>query len=312
MSKSGFIRRPSSVEKAAAEMHLPEAPADIVAPAGGEPADIARAAGSSAADSSVAEKPAVEKPETSSPRRRSRRAQINVAQLRASGMVTAPRERSLAAEEFRLIKRPLLMRAFGKGDLAVENGHMIMVASSRPGEGKTFCALSLAMSIAFERDLTVLLVDADVSKPDIPAKLGMEADLGLLDLLAEDDLDLSDVLIRTDLENLTILPAGRAHHLATELLASEKMERLAADISTRYPGRVIIFDSPPVLMSSVPSVLALYVGQILLVIEAEKTTEAAVNATINMLGHCGNIGLLLNKARSWMGLEKVGAYYGHR
>ncbi len=239
------------------------------------------------------------------------RVKLDMDALRASGLVTSHMERSQIAEEFRLIKRPLLLNAFASPPDDIENGNLIMVTSAKSGEGKTFCAVSLAMSIALERDLTVLLIDADVAKPDVPNVLGIEGEKGLVDLIADDDLELSDVLIRTDLDNLVLLPAGRQHHLATELLASDKMEQFVKDIARRYPDRVIIFDSPPVLMSSVPGVLALHVGQTLFVVEAQRTAQQAVENALGLIASCKHISLLLNKSQSRGSSERFGAYYGY-
>jgi receptor protein-tyrosine kinase len=236
---------------------------------------------------------------------------IDVARLKAAGLVTPFGARGRTDEEFRIIKRPMLLRAFAKGHDAVRNGHLIMVTSSHPGEGKTFCSVSLAMSIAAEPDLNVLLVDADVMKPRIPQVLGIKTERGLIDLLADDTLDLADVLIRTNIDNLTVLPAGRPHHLATELLASERMGGLVEEMAHRYPDRVIVFDSPPALASSVPGVLALHVGQIAFVVEAERTSEAAVSAGLAAVANCKNIGLVLNRIRTSRGFGGYGYYYGY-
>lgn len=237
---------------------------------------------------------------------------MNLDLMRARGMLTPDTERSLIAEEFRLVKRPLLLKAFATGDEKIRNGNLIMVSSSRPGEGKTFCSINLAMSIALERDLTVMLIDADVAKPSIPSSLGFEAELGLIDLITNDNLDVSDVLLRTDVEKLTIMPAGRPHHLATELLASDRMERLMMEIAERYSDRVIIIDSPPVLLSSVPGVVALYVGQTVFVVQAEKTTQNSIDTSLGLISACENIYLLLNRTRT-IGMRKdYGSYYGYR
>jgi receptor protein-tyrosine kinase len=246
-------------------------------------------------------------------RRTRNRVKLDMEGMRAAGVVTSYTDRSHIAEEFRLIKRPLLLKAFAQPPDDIANGNLIMVTSSRAGEGKTFCAVSLAMSIAQERDLTVLLVDADVAKPDIPRVLGIETNKGLVDLIADDhdSLDLSDVLVRTDLENLTLLPAGRQHHLATELLASEKMDKFVKDIARRYSDRVVIFDSPPVLQSSVPGVLALHVGQVLFVVEAEHTGQPSVDTALGLISSCKDISLLLNKAPQSGKNDRFGAYYGY-
>jgi receptor protein-tyrosine kinase len=245
-------------------------------------------------------------------RKISRRGTIDFAKLRASGAVSPYGARSRIDEEFRIIKRPLLLRAFAKGQEAIPNGHLIMVTSARPAEGKTFCATSLAMSIVTEPDLSVLLVDADVVRPRIHSLLGLEADRGLMDLIADDSLDFSDVLIRTNVDNLAVLPAGRPHHLATELLASDRMARIVRDMARRYPDRVIIFDSPPTLASSVPGVLALHVGQIAFIVEADRTSESAVNAGLAMISACKNIGLVLNRTKTSNNADRgYGYYYGY-
>jgi len=241
--------------------------------------------------------------------RRSRIAVIDQEVVKANGISVGPDDHTSLAEEFRLIKRPMLLKAFGKGPNKVRNGHVIMVTSARPGEGKTFCALSLALSIAAERDLTVLLIDADIAKPEVCKRLGIQADRGLTDVLDDDKLDLADVMIRTNQNKLSVVPAGQPKALATELLASERMERLVEDIATRYPDRVIIFDSPPVLASSAPGVLALHVGQVLFVVEAERTPQAAVESALSHLSGCEHIGVVLNKTRDHGKAEQMGHYY---
>jgi len=242
---------------------------------------------------------------------RSRQVSIDLNTMRAAGIVTHTAERSPIAEEFRFVKRPLILRATGPSRPSDRPGNLIMVASARPGEGKTFCAVNLAMSIALERDLTVMLVDADIAKPSIPGVLGIEAELGLIDLISDDSLDVSDVLLRTNIDNLTVLPAGRPHHLATELLASDRMESLFDEIVRRYDDRLIIIDSPPVLMSSIPGVLALHVGQIVFVVQAEQSTQASIDSALSLISGCENIFLLLNKTRRIAGVENFDGYYGN-
>jgi protein-tyrosine kinase len=241
--------------------------------------------------------------------RTSRKVEIDLDRLRVHGMLAPDAEHSLLAEEFRLIKRPILLKAMEKGPNSRRNSNLIMVTSARQGEGKTFCSVSLAMSIASEPDLTVLLVDADVAKSNLPDVFGFDADLGLVDVISDDSVGLSDVLLRTQLDNLSILPAGRPHHLATEYLASDRMARLVDDIAERYSDRIIIFDSPPVLASSVASVLALHVGQIIFVVEAGGTPEAALDNALPLVSSCKNVSLLLNKSRAIAGTDKFGAYY---
>jgi protein-tyrosine kinase len=169
--------------------------------------------------------------------------------LTAAGFVTPNAPRSMVADQFRVIKRPLIDNATGKGASVVRNGNLIMVTSSMPGEGKSFTAVNLALSMAMELDHTVMLVDADVARPSIMKVLGLPPGPGLLDMLVDDKLEMSQVLLRTNIENLTLLPSGSPHAQATELLASAAMTDLVEDMGKRYSDRIIIFDSPPAACS---------------------------------------------------------------
>uniref|UniRef100_UPI003A959251 XrtA-associated tyrosine autokinase n=1 Tax=Kordiimonas sp. TaxID=1970157 RepID=UPI003A959251 len=245
----------------------------------------------------------------SSPKRKAE--QVDLAALREAGYITPDMPPNLMSEEFRIIKRSILLNAFAKGDKKIQNGNVILVTSSNPGEGKTFCAINLALSIATEQDVTVLLVDADFSKPEVLNRLGVSGGRGLMDVVADDEIDLASCLIRTSIPNLVLLPAGRQHNLTTELLASERMETMAREIGARYPDRIVIFDSPPVLASSAASVLALYMGQTVFVIEAEKTTEPQIKESLSMISSCENINLILNKTRYSGSNKKFASYYGY-
>ena len=235
---------------------------------------------------------------------------INLARLHRMGVVAPDAEKSQIAEEFRIIKRPLIANAFGQGAARVKNGNLIMITSSLPGEGKSFCAINLAISMALEMDRTVLLIDADVAKPRVPEYLGIHADLGLLDVLQDKNLKLSDVMIKTDIAKLTILPAGRTYKRATELLASDAMTRLVEDIGNRYPDRIILFDSPPILATSEASVLATHMGQIVMVVEAERTSQEAVREALSHVQSCEVVNMLLNKATPTPGADYYYGYYG--
>ncbi|MBN2700668.1 MAG: tyrosine-protein kinase family protein [Methylothermaceae bacterium] len=236
--------------------------------------------------------------------------QVDVEQLEARGMLSSDAAHGKLAEEYRLIKRPLLMNAFGEGRNRIDNANLILVTSSLPGEGKTFTAVNLALSIAAERDKTVLLVDADVVKPAASRLFGVVDRPGLIDLL-EGDATFHEVLLRTDIPKLTLLPSGRRHPHATELLASEGMVQLAEEVSRRYPDRVIIFDSPPLLATTQASVLATHVGQVVLVVEAESTPQHIVKEATEMLSDCEVVGCVLNKTMQGFGLGYY-AYYGYR
>lgn len=241
--------------------------------------------------------------------------EINLENLEKAGMITPNGERNAISEEFRVVKRPLLVNAFDRGAATPPRANLVMVTSACPGEGKSFSAINLAMSIAMERDHTVLLVDADVAKPSLLTFLGLRPGKGLMDLLLDPTLKFSDVLIKTNVEKLNIVPAGRSHPHATELLASERMSQLLNEISTRYPDRIVIFDSPPLLATTEARVLASRMGQIVMVVEAAKTSQAAVKEALSQMDKCEIVGLLLNKGSSAIGEDQFtyssyGGYYG--
>lgn len=239
--------------------------------------------------------------------------QIDLVKLQMAGMVTPNADRKRIVEEFRIVKRPILNAAFARGENKIRNGNLIMVTSARPGDGKTFSSVNLAMSMASERDINVLLVDADVVNyhrdKSVMSMLGVSERRGLLDVLNDPKTDLQDVLLRTNVPNLSLLPAGSVAINPTELLASNRMGQVVEQLAQRYPDRVIIFDTPPVLATSEPSVLAMHVGQVVFVVEAEKTSRKAVEASLSLIRSCQHISLVLNKADYEAGTEKFGAYY---
>lgn len=237
----------------------------------------------------------------------SRAVEIDLDRLNALGMVTPDHPRSSIAEEYRIIKRPLLKNAAGSGAAPIKDGNLIMVTSALPGEGKSFTALNLAISMAMELDHTVLLVDADVSKPSVLRTLGLPPQRGLMDVLTNSDTSLPDVLLRTNIEKLSILPAGNTHQRATEVLASEGMMRLLDEMATRYADRIIVFDSPPLLVTTEARALATHMGQIVLVVEAERTTHSAVKQAVQMIDACPVKMSLLNKCS----MHGPGGYYGY-
>lgn len=244
------------------------------------------------------------------PRNTPRTVHIDLDRLEKMNYITHEGERTVLAEEYRLIKRPLLENAFGKNADLIEHGNLIMVTSARAGEGKTFTSVNLAMSIAMEMDRTVLLVDADVARPRVHQVLGTPLGPGLIDLLLDDSLDVGDVMLKTNVPKLSLIPMGRYHDHSTELLASEDMLRLTKELAGRYPDRVVIFDAPPLLVTSEAVVLSGLMGQIVFVVLAEKTPRAAVRDALSLLDANKPIGLVLNKCRRGPG-DTYGYGYGY-
>jgi len=243
------------------------------------------------------------------PKVSTRRVELDLARMRELGMVTAASGRTTLLEDFRIIKRPLLQRAFGERAQGEKPGNLIMVTSSLPGEGKTYTAINLAMSIAMELDHTVLLVDADVARPSVLRTLGLPPQRGLMDILVDDKVDMGDVMLRTNVDTLSILPAGTSTPRATELLASSTMSNLVNEIANRYPDRIVIFDSPPLLLTSESRVLASHMGQIVMVVEAQTTTQHAVKEALSQLEGFNNVNLIYNKTRDLPGIEETYDYH---
>jgi len=216
--------------------------------------------------------------------------------LKEKGMISPDEPSSLIAQQFRAIKRPLV-RNLANAPLGV-NTSVILVTSSQSGEGKSFTAVNLAMSLAMEREKNVLLIDTDSTKAAASSLLGVEdPHVGLMDSLVRDDLSVHQVLRTTDIPNLSLLPVGRAHGHATELLASDRMRRTITDLSEGYPDRIMVIDSSPLLQTEEAGVLADIAGQIVFVVAAEQTAYATALDAVARLPRTDNVSLVLNKAR---------------
>ncbi len=237
---------------------------------------------------------------------------IPVDQLHAEGYLTPAAPRSVIAEEFRAIKRPLLRNIAGRSVTKIENANLIMVTSALQGDGKTFTSLNLAMSVAMEQDKTVLFIDGDIHKASAGRILGVpDQTPGLIDILTGTATP-EETILHTSLAKLRIMPAGSSHEKSTELLASEKMHQLMQELATRYPDRVIIFDSPPLLQTNEASVLASFMGQIVLVAAANYTPQHAVKEALERIGKDKMVAVMLNKAsRRRFNLLGLGSQYNY-
>ena len=238
---------------------------------------------------------------------------INRKKLSKQGFLCSKNGNSQLSEEYRMIKRPLINNISNEKSNKISKANLILVTSSQPGEGKTFTAINLALSIAREQDKKVLLIDADVAKPSISKVLGIDnKGLGLIDYLDSEELNFSQILLKTDIGGLSIVPAGERHSFSTELLASKAMSVLTEELHSRYADRIVIFDSPPLLASTQAEVLAGLVGQVLFVVEAEKTIQSMVSDSIEKLKVCDVVLGVLNKATQTAGLNYYDyGNYGH-
>lgn len=240
--------------------------------------------------------------------------EIDLQRLSANGHISVSGERKQINEEYREIKRKLLANAFGNLAKTLHNPNIIMVSSSRPSEGKTFTATNLALSIAAEQDKTVLLVDADVLKPNVLNTLGLERRKGLMEYLVGDVDDISDVLYGTNIDKLKIIPAGRSHHLSTEMLASKKMHDTVNEFANRYPDRMVIFDTPPLIGINESAILANFAGQAVVVVEEGRAKVSDIKMAVERLNPEMAIGFVVNKSvhHDTDGSGYYGYYYSER
>lgn len=216
-------------------------------------------------------------------------------------------------EEFRIIKRQLLLTAAeSREGIGPAHGERILICSALPGEGKTFCAVNLALSMAAEKDTEVLLVDADFAKPSVLSTLGLPGGPGLMDALADPSLPVEDCILGTDIPGLWVLPAGNSTGSDTEFLASSRTEAILNRLTAQAPNRIVIFDSPPALAASPASELAMHVGQAVMVVRADRTGEAALRDAIGILSGCEDIKLLLNCTKFSPTGRRFGSYYGYK
>jgi protein-tyrosine kinase len=236
---------------------------------------------------------------------------IDFDMLEQKGFVSTNTERRLINEEYRAIKRKLLDNAFGPLSKSLKNSNIIMVTSSRPGEGKTFTAINLALSIALEQDKTVLLVDADVLRPNVMKTLELENKQGLMEYLLGEKENISEVMCRTSLDNLRIISAGKSHHLSTELLASQRMFDAVEEFANRYTDRVVIVDTPPMLGINETAILANLAGQAIVVTEEAKTRLIDIQNAVKQLNPDMAIGFVVNKSEQSTADSASYGYYYH-
>ena len=226
--------------------------------------------------------------------------------LRVAGLLAPRHEERQIAGQYRQIKRPLIAAAMGKGQEPLPNGRLIMVTSALPGEGKTFTALNLAFSMAMEKDLRVVLVDGDVARPQISKMFGVGSEQGLLDVVIDPAIELERLILPTDVPNLFLMPAGTQSDRATELLASARIVEAVNRLLNRDSSQILLFDSPPLLLSTEAPVLAEMVGQIVVVVRAGYTEHHALLDALSRLPEGCSPSLVLNQSTL---KSRTGYYY---
>lgn len=242
-----------------------------------------------------------------------RRVEVDADAMAATGLLSPDAPAGGLAEEMRLIKRRLLAAVDAADARGDDSARVVLVASGQPGEGKTFMALNLALSIASEQERSVLLIDGDNAKPELLARLGIEDEgAGFVDSLADPRLDPESLVLDTDVPHLGLLPAGRRERNIPEYFASARMPELLGRLQAADPTRIVIIDSSPVLAASAAGVLAQHAGQTLVVVKADKTAEADLKETLDLLSACDHLSLVLNTTAFQVGGRRYGKYEEYR
>jgi len=236
------------------------------------------------------------------------RVSVDRIRLQDNGMIVPGAQVSALLEEFRILKRELLGDAREQGTAAARR---ILVCSPHPNEGKTFCAVNLALAMAAERDIEVVLVDADFANPSVPAALGITPTAGLMDALADRSIAPEDLVLATDVEGLFVLPSGDCTTSDSEFLASDRTHEVLERLTVGAPNRILVFDSPPALAASPAAELAKHVGQALLVARADVTGQSALEDACQLLSSCPDIKLCLNATFFSPSGRSFGSYEGY-
>jgi len=238
--------------------------------------------------------------------RPAKRMTLNMEALRARGYLPEAARDQQFADHYRRIKRPLVEKAMSEV-AAIGEPRVIMVTSALPGDGKTFTSINLALSMALERDISVLLVDCDVAKRHVSDIVGMKEESGLLDALVDESVDVDSLVIQTNLSGLSILPAGRRVEAATEHLSSNRMRQIIANLCSHNPRRILLLDSPPLLITNEGRTLVKVAGQIVLVIRAGHTPRHAVQDAMGLFDAQQTGGIILNQVEA----SPIEGYYGY-
>jgi capsular exopolysaccharide synthesis family protein len=207
---------------------------------------------------------------------------------------------SFEAEQFKILRSNILFPLAGKPPRS------ILLTSAGPGDGKTFAAANLAISIALNINRYVLLIDADMRWPQIHTRFGFPPVPGLSDYLA-DGRPLSSLLLHTKVDKLTLLPAGPPPNNPSELISSERMASLLNEVTTRYPDRLIVIDAPPPAMAAETGVLAREVDGIIVVVRYGSTRREAIADLIQRMGEKKILGSIVNRVET-----ADSRYYGYK
>jgi Mrp family chromosome partitioning ATPase len=182
-----------------------------------------------------------------------------------------------------------------------------MVTSPLSGDGKTFTSINLALSLARERDLSVLLMDADLLRPKVSRIFGLTQERGLSNALTDDELNAESLVISTNIRGFSVFPAGAPMDSSAELLSSDRMHEILRSLCLHNPRRIVLLDSPPLLITSEARTLLTVTGQVVLVVRAGVTPRQAVIDALGLFDEDQVGGVVLNGAH----MTIMQGYYGY-
>jgi receptor protein-tyrosine kinase len=231
---------------------------------------------------------------------------LNMAVIRRTGMINPEIKISNIANEFRNVKRKVLLAARDKKSRELVN-NLVMVTSTLPEEGKTFTSMNLALSMAAERDVQVVLMDCDLHRPSVGRYFENSKLPGLSDILTG-AARMEEVMRRVEsVPQMSVIFSGKRVEDSPELIASTRMRDLLVELSERYRDRIIIIDTPPSLTTFEPAILAPHVHQTIMVVSAQASGRHQIEKALDSISACHNISFLFNKAPKWE--QKDGGYY---
>ncbi len=243
---------------------------------------------------------------------RSRAFTLSPTSLAAHGISLPGSGFSRTVEEFRAVKRYIMMNTLrGKSGGDPEASRIVLVTSAKPGDGKTFAAINLALALAYEKDARVLLMDADAYRQSMLEYLGISAGVGWIDAASAGSSVAGDLVLQSSVPSLQVLPAGRQRPEIPELMSSRHMKRILHELVHQDPERYIVIDALPCLKSTEPSILAGLAGQTIFVVAANKTTRDEIDASLRLLSASPCVSLLLNQAAPLLSEQFRGTEYGY-
>jgi protein-tyrosine kinase len=239
---------------------------------------------------------------------------ISLAALKQAGLVVGVTgtTRNRISEEISVVQHHLMRTVRSVAPAEGRCNRIILITSARPGEGKTFSSLNIAASIAASGTTPVLLIDADGKYGSLSELLGVHEKPGVRLLVADPQATAGPLCLPTAQPNLSVLSYGAAAPRPgqPDQPPAPMVAKVILDTALAMPDHVVVIDSAPCLSTSDPGSFALVAGQVLMVVQAERTQKNEVEAALDIVDACPTLQLMLNRTRL-TGSDTFGAYGGY-